>query len=290
MTGPVTGPMTRLVTDAAVPGAAPEPTAESTPGSTVEPTPERRIARAQEELRAAAAQLRARLAGERTRARGPLVRRLHEVRRMLDPAFPFASQAGQDAVVDALFRGKEGGTFADIGGYDGVTGSNTLFLEQRRGWTGILVEPVPAQRARAARARRCPCLPFAVAAQDGEAEFIEVSAGFTQMSGLAESYDAQLLARVRADPRHREAVGRVETRTLSRLLDDAGLPHPDLVSLDVEGGEEAALRAFPFERHRVGAWTIENNGGAAGIGRTMRAAGYDLVEFCGPDEVWRLRA
>jgi FkbM family methyltransferase len=209
---------------------------------------------------------------------------------MLDPAFPFASQAGQDAVVDALFRGKEGGTFADIGGFDGVKGSNTLFFEQRRGWTGLLVEPVPEQRAKAARARRCPCLPFAVAAEDGEADFIAVRAGFTQMSGLAGSYDPHLLARVRADPRHREAALRVETRTLSRLLTEAGLPHPDFVSLDVEGGEEAALRAFPFERHRVGAWAIENNGGGAGIGRIMRAAGYDLVEFCGPDEVWRLRA
>ncbi len=273
MTDPVTDPVSDAATE-------PAP----------EPTPEARIRRAEAELRAAAAGLRARLATDRTRARGPFVRRLHEVRRMLDPAYPFASQAGQDAVVDGLLGAKEGGTFADIGGYDGVSGSNTLFFEMHRGWTGILVEPVPAQRARAARARKCPCLPFAVAARDGEAEFIEVSAGFTQMSGLAGSYDPQLLARVRADPRHREAALRVETRTLSRLLLEAGLPHPDFVSLDVEGGEEAALAAFPFERHRVGAWAIENNAGTPAIGRILRGAGYELVEFCGPDEVWRLRA
>lgn len=268
------------------PEPSPEPRLEAGP----EPTPEERIRRAEGELRAAAAQLRAQLAQERSRARGPLVRRLHEVRRMLDPSTPFASQAGQDAVVDALFGAKEGGTFADIGGFDGVTGSNTLFFERHRGWTGILVEPVPAQRAKAARARRCPCLPFAVAAADGEAEFIEVSAGLTQMSGLLGSYDPGLLARVRADPRHRESAARVQTRTLSRLLLEAAIPHPDFVSLDIEGGEEAALAAFPFERHRVGAWAIENNAGTPALGRVMRAAGYELVEFCGPDEVWRRRA
>lgn len=253
-----------------------------------EPSVEERVARAEAELRAAAAALQARLGVERSRARAPLVRRLHELRRMLDPADPFASQAGQDRVVDGLFGGREGGTFLDVGGYDGVTGSNTLFLESRRGWRGALVEPVPLQRARAERARKCPCLPYAVAAQDGWAEFIAVDRGFTQMSGLAGSYDPRLLAQVRADPRHAETLVRVETRTLSRLLTESGLPHPDFVSLDIEGGEEAALAAFPFERHRVRAWAIENNAGTPAIGRIMRAAGYALREFCGPDEVWAL--
>lgn len=251
--------------------------------------PEALVARATADLRAAHAAFARRLQGERTRRRGALNRRLHELRRMLDPSYAYGSQAGQDAVVDRLFGGARGLTFADVGGYDGVTGSNTLFLEDRRGWTGVLVEPVPAQLARAREARRCPCLPYAVAAEDGEALFIEVAGGFTQMSGLAGSYDAALLARVRADPRHRERSLRVETRTLSRILLEAGLPHPHFVSLDIEGGEEAALAAFPFDRHRVLLWSIENNAGSPGIGRVMRAAGYDLAEFCGPDELWRLR-
>jgi FkbM family methyltransferase len=250
---------------------------------------EDRIARALAELRAAHGELLAELETERTRRRGSLVRRLHELRRMLDAQYAYTSQAGQDAVVDRLFRGARGLTFADIGGYDGVTGSNTLFLESRRGWTGILVEPVPAQLAKARDARRCPCLPFAVAAQDGEAEFLEVAEGYTQMSGLAGSYDPGLLAQVRADPRHKERTYRVETRSIARLLSDSGIPHPDFVSLDIEGGEEAALEGFPFERHRVKVWAIENNTGSPAIGRIMRAAGHDLVEFCGPDEIWRRR-
>ncbi|TNC51586.1 FkbM family methyltransferase [Rubellimicrobium rubrum] len=251
--------------------------------------PDQRIAQATAELRAVLNDTVDELKTERTRRRGGLQRRLHELRRMLDPGYAYTSQAGQDAVVDRIFGGRRGLTFADIGGYDGVTGSNTFFLEQRRGWTGLLVEPVPAQLALARMVRRCDCLPYAVAGADGEAEFLEVAEGYTQMSGLAGSYDSGLLAQVRADPRHKERTLHVETRTLSRLLTEAGLPNPDFVSLDIEGGEEAALAAFPFERHRIGVWAIENNTGAPAIGRIMRAAGHDLVEFCGPDELWMRR-
>jgi hypothetical protein len=48
-------------------------------------------------------------------------------------------------------------------------------------------------------------------------------------------------------------------RTLSRLPTDAGLSKLDVVSLDIEGCEDAALGAFAFDRHRVGVWGIETN-------------------------------
>jgi FkbM family methyltransferase len=247
------------------------------------------IARAQADLAEAEAALVARLGPERTRARADLVRRLHEVRRMREPAYLYPSQAGQDAVVDRLLGGKTGGVFVDVGGYDGVTGSNTLFFEQFRGWSGLLVEPVPANFARAAALRRCACLPCAVADQDGTAELIVVDRGYIQMSGLARSYDQGLLGRVRADPRHAERSLTVETRRLDRIMDEAGIAAADFVSLDIEGGEVAVLTGFPFARIRVAVWAIENNTGDGAIGAVMRANGYVLAEFCGPDEIWRLR-
>ncbi len=252
-------------------------------------TPTERITTARRALAAVQTELEAMLADDKTRRRGPLLRQLHEVRGMLDPAYPYASQAGQDLVVDRMLGGKRGGSFVDIGGFDGTTGSNSFFFELWRGWTGALIEPVGAQLAKARAVRRCPCLQYAVADRDGTATFIEVTNGFTQMSGLADSYEPGLLARVRDDPRHKEQAVTVQTRTLTAILAEVGIAHPDFISLDIEGGELAALTAFPFADHAVGLWAIENNTGSGDIATLMRANGYDLVEFCGPDEIYRRR-
>ncbi len=249
-------------------------------------TPPERIAKARSELLAAQKDLTAALKGNDSRSRAPIVRMLHEVRGMLNPAFPYASQAGQDQVVDRILGGKTEGTFVDIGAYDGVTGSNSLYFEKWRGWSGVLVEPVEATRKTAQSLRKAPCLPYAVADKRGEASFMAVTEGYTQMSGLLDSYDDDLLGKVRADPRHVEAVITVQTVTIADILDEAGIPEPDFVSLDIEGGELAALRVFPFENYKVQTWAIENNTAGPEIAQIMRENGYNLIEFCGPDEIY----
>jgi len=251
-------------------------------------TPADKIKEARKTLRDAEREIAAALKGNNTRARAPFVRMLHEVRGMLIPGYPYASQAGQDQVVDQIFKGKRGGTFVDVGAYDGVSGSNSLFFERSRGWSGVMVEPVEMQRKRAEEQRNTPCLPYAVAASDGTASFMAVTEGYTQMSGLVDQYDTSMLDRVRADPRHQEQMITVETRTLSGILTEAGIPNPDFISLDIEGGELAALEAFPFDQHRVNCWAIENNTSAPDIANLMRAKGYNLIEFCGPDEIYAL--
>ena len=244
------------------------------------------IKAAKAELAAAQTDILDALNTEKSRRRGPLVQRLHEVRQMLSPAYRYTSQAGQDEVVDRLLGRKVKGVFLDIGGYDGITGSNTLFLEVFRGWTGLLIEPAPPQLELARGIRRCRCLGVAVAPEDGEAEFIEVQAGLTQMSGLSATYDPGLLDRVRADPRHKEMSHLVPTRKLESLIEEVGTTEPDLVSLDIEGGELSVLEAFDFDTYRPHLWCIENNLANRSLPLLMRRAGYDLIEFCGPDEVY----
>lgn len=242
-----------------------------------------------QQLQVALSEIEAKLAETKTRARAELVRERHELLGRIHLNYAYASQAGQDVVVDRFLKQKRGGVFIDVGAYDGVMGSNSLFFEQRRGWTGIMVEPMPAFYEMAQSARKSPCLNCAVGPEAGTAKFIAVSEGYTQMSGLLDHYDPKLLERVRLDPRHKEELIEVELRTLSDIIETSGTMHPDFVSLDIEGGEVAVLETFPFYQHDVTMWAIENNSGGTAIRDIMVQSGYDIVEFCGPDEIYHKR-
>ena len=221
------------------------------------------------------------------RSRGKINKRIWDCECMLGSHTQFFSQAGQDAFLDRhIFGGKRDGVFVEIGGYDGITGSNCLFFELRRGWRGLVIEPAPSHFEKARGARRATCLQLAVAASPGEADFLEVREGYSQMSGLANSYDQDLLKTVEKNPHHKGEVIKVETRTLEQILDEQGLAQIDFISLDVEGGELAVLSNFPFEKYQIHAWTIENNSGESDVPVLMREKGYRRIEALGADDVY----
>jgi len=245
------------------------------------------LGQCERELRHARERLLSQLPQVRDRRRGPLIRDIHRITRMLEESPRYFSQNGQDRIVDQLLGEKNGGVFVDIGGYDGVEGSNTLFFEAFRRWNGILVEAAPTQLEKACSVRCCPCLGCAVAGEPGEAEFMEVTSGFTQMSGFLDSYERSILDTVRANPSHDERLHRLEKRTLASILDEQGLERVDYLSLDVEGSELGILESFPFERFEIDIWSIENNTQTDAIPELMKARGYRLVEFAGNDDIFR---
>ena len=53
------------------------------------------------------------------------------------------SQYGQSSFVDEQLQKIENGFFVECGAADGVSLSNTLFFEQARNWTGLLIEANP---------------------------------------------------------------------------------------------------------------------------------------------------
>ena len=89
-----------------------------------------------------------------------------------------------------------------------------------RGWTGVLVEPSPTQFVKATTVRRAECLQVAVADAEGEAEFLDVEEGYTQMSGLTASYADNLRKTVEADPRHKGNLITVPITTLPKIMDE----------------------------------------------------------------------
>lgn len=149
----------------------------------------------------------------------------------------------------------DGGFFVEAGANDGYAQSNTYYLEKLRRWTGLLVEPDPALAAACRRTRRGPVVEAALVDADVPGATVTLfRAGLMSTIAGAMGSPAATQAHVRLGLQvqrlpSQEAVV-VPARTLTALLQQQGVTREiDLLSLDVEGAEPAALRGIDFTRY-----------------------------------------
>lgn len=147
------------------------------------------------------------------------------------------------------------GFFVEAGANDGVRQSNTYYFEKFRGWTGLLIEPEPELAAECRRNRRVPVIEAALTDVAAPTATVEL-----HCAGLMSVIDGALATpeATEAHVRMGLAVQRLKTtrriqvpaRTLSSILAEARIHREiDLLSLDVEGAEPAALRGIDFARY-----------------------------------------
>lgn len=195
----------------------------------------------------------------------------------------YASQIGQDLLLDQVFFArKRGGTYIDVGAHDGVTLSNSCFLEIDRGWTGLCVEPNPGIFEQLAANRRATCIRAAVTSSDSaEAAFIVPSDdSLSMLSGLRSHYGRKHFRRLRAETEAQGArigVVGVPTVTLTALAKEHDLWEPDLLSIDVEGAEYDVLLSADWTRFCPSVVVIESNYGLAKEIRLLKTHGYVLL-------------
>merc|ERR1712232_189095 len=58
------------------------------------------------------------------------------------------SEDREDLLLEPLLAGVHKGFYVESGASDGEKGSDTLYFEKKRGWTGLLVEPSPLNLAK----------------------------------------------------------------------------------------------------------------------------------------------
>jgi len=141
-----------------------------------------------------------------------------------------------DAVLERHLP-ERGGVFFEAGAHDGYTQSNTYYLERHRGWSGVLVEAIPALARRAARRRpRSRVVNCALVAGDASAAPKTITMRFDDlMSTVAGGANERSEARSGRALTGRSAYTvEVPARTLDALLDEAGAPEIDLMCLDLE--------------------------------------------------------
>jgi FkbM family methyltransferase len=222
---------------------------------------------------------------------GFLRRQIWEIDSMLGLNPAYHSQAGQDKYIEEfVFKGKTGGFFIEIGGHDGITGSNTLFFEKFRNWDGICIEASPRLYEMMSMSRSVECLNIALSNFDGESAFFEITKGPHQMSGLTADLEPNVLETLKAGADFEGHEITVPVTTFEKLARERDLQKVDYFSIDVEGAEINLLQGIDFDFTDIRVMSIENppdrKDNFKGVRKIMSDRNYRFAGSFGVDDIF----
>jgi FkbM family methyltransferase len=139
-----------------------------------------------------------------------------------------------------------------------------LYFEEHKGWSGLLVEPIP-ELAERCKQNRPDCIVehAALVAEDYSDDTVELRYCdlMSVVKGGLESEEQEVnhVEKGKQFLKEGEDIEHVTApaRTLSSILDEHDVREIDLLSLDVEGYEAQALKGIDFQRHRPNHMLIE---------------------------------
>lgn len=195
------------------------------------------------------------------------------------------SQFEEDVLLSRIFADTTRGVCLEVGAFDGITGSPTYVFEQK-GWTAVLVEPLPEMAAPIRARRRGPFFPVAAGPREETVSFLRARRD-PATSSLGGAHWQENLYQLRAESTE---VVTVPQLTLDRILADAGVDRLDFASIDVEGHELGVLQGWDLDRWRPRVLILEDN--ARGLDSAVRlhlaARGYVCFHRTGVND-WYAR-
>ena len=190
----------------------------------------------------------------------------------------FYSQNGEDHVISSVFsHRKEPGFFVDVGALDGKVFSNTYGFELE-GWKGICIEAHPDYVPLLEKNRPNSTVIHAAISHENQ----DTTTFYANKRGALSTLVGNLRKQFKEKYKRTNPAWvpiQVPMRTLTSVLDEVQPPAIDFVSIDIEGGEIAALRGFDFEKYRPRVFVIEaiDKKREKITAQVMREVGYNYV-------------
>jgi len=199
----------------------------------------------------------------------------------------FNSQHEIEKYLNHFFRAP--GFFLEIGCWDGLLISQTVWLEREMGWIGLCVDPFPKNF----EDRKCRVCNKAVAGKKGTREFIKVS--IDRRHGGDVSYFSGFRDYVKAhwpliEKHCNYEIIPVETITMAELYATYSLPnYIEFLSVDTEGSELEIFESIDFNTVSFGLIVFEHNGDdevKRKVGGILQANGYELIASLRCDDIY----
>lgn len=176
----------------------------------------------------------------------------------------YHSQEKQDYLLDTyVFQGYKRGIFVEVGAWDGVAYSNTLFFEKERNWTGLTIEAHP-DRYEELKQNRPNTIHLNVAVNDvnGMVDFLTISGDTGMLSGIKSHYDPRHLQRIENETQLLKTTYTtipVISKRLDTIFSECNVQRVHYLSIDVEGSEFNVIRSIDFGKVFIDVIGFENN-------------------------------
>lgn len=192
----------------------------------------------------------------------------------------FTSQCGEDEWLAANWQKlglPERGFFVEFGAADGVSTSNTYWLEKAKGWRGLLCEADPRNYLKLIECGR------------GSSILEQVAIGPAGVASFGLDTNDPCLSGILRDSTERIEIASVP---LSDVLNRLDINRVDLISIDTEGTELEAWRTLDLTRWRprvaiieYNSWGISND--LAPVKAQLEADGYELLKTTRYNAIFR---
>jgi FkbM family methyltransferase len=132
------------------------------------------------------------------------------------------------------------GIYIELGAFDGIRMSNTKWLEDQYGWTGILIEPSLNKFKECKKNRKdnkifnCACVSFNDKEKTIKGDFNGTP--MSSINGNRKNVKGDII---------------VNSRTLHSIIEESGYKKIDFLSLDVEGYELEVLKGIDFDTQKI---------------------------------------
>ena len=198
----------------------------------------------------------------------------------------YFSQSGQDKIIhEVFFKDHTTGFFLELGAFDGINGSNCLFFEKFKNWDGIAIEASETQFIKLEKNRSCNTLQAVISERVEEVEFVEVTQGLTQMSGINYENYSRSLAIFDSNEKTQIEKRTVVTKTVDSILREGMVV--DFMSIDIEGNEMGVLTSIDFEKYEFRVICVENNiPEKQNFNEFLSKKGFCFFDRVGVDEIY----
>jgi len=153
----------------------------------------------------------------------------------------FYSQQGEDVYIYNNFINNDtpDGIFVELGGYDGITYSNSKFFEDTLGFTGVLIEPTHQYHTMCRNRPNCHNYNYAVHSSSELVKFIGTGAVAGSVDTMSDSFRSEWYPNGATEYQ-------VNGKPIKDILKLSNLSYVDMLSIDVEGGELIVLETYDF--------------------------------------------